>query len=151
MTLITPTHRSVSYPVSPLASLLSLTRDFDRLFETAAQARDTQVAFVPSVELRENVDRVQVILELPGVDRGAVSVTFHDGVLTIGGERKAEAPAEGEVVRSERSYGRFERQVNVAYPVDSSKIVAGYKDGILTVTLPKGPEARPKTIDVAAN
>ena len=104
MTLITPTHRSVSYPVSPLASLLSLTRDFDRLFETAAQARDTQVAFVPSVELRENVDRLQVILEIPGVDRSAVSVTFHDGVLTIGGERKPEAVAEGEVELFDRPH-----------------------------------------------
>lgn len=151
MTLITPASRNVSYPVSPLASLLSLTRDFDRLFESAAQARESQHAFVPVAELRENAERVQVTIELPGVERSAVSVTIHDGVLTISGERKAEAPAEGELLRSERNYGRFERQINLAQPVDTTKVTATSKDGLLIVTLPKSPEARPKTIDITAH
>ena len=151
MTLITPVSRNTSYPVSPLASLLSLTRDFDRLFESAAQARETQSAFVPVAELRENADRLLVTVELPGVDRSSVSVTVHDGVLTISGERKAEAPAEGELLRTERSYGRFERQITLAQPVDTTKVTATCKDGLLTVTLPKTPESRPKTIEIAAH
>ncbi len=151
MTLVTPVTRNTSYPVSPLASLLSLTRDFDRLFETAAQARDTQNAFVPVAELRENADRLLVTIELPGVERGSVSVTVHDGVLSISGERKAEAPAEGELIRTERSYGRFERQITLSQPVDTTKVTATSKDGLLTVTLPKTPESRPKTIEIAAH
>lgn len=151
MTLLTQTPRYSGYPVSPLASLLSLTRDFDRLFETAANAREAQSVFTPVVELRENADRLVATVEVPGIDRAAVSVTFHDGVLTISGERKAEPIAEGETVRSERSYGRFERQLTVAVPVDANKVSAAFKDGLLTVTLPKSPEAKPKSIDVVAH
>ncbi|HAB19246.1 MAG TPA: Hsp20/alpha crystallin family protein [Verrucomicrobiota bacterium] len=149
------TRRSAGYPVSPLASLLNLGRDFDRLFEApfAAVSREgLQTAFAPAIELREDADNVSVSVELPGVDKKDVSVTIHDGVLTISGERKQEREVtEDQQVRSERYYGRFERQVGLTQPVVGDKVKAVYKDGVLTITLPKAAEAKPKSIDITAN
>lgn len=146
------TRRSPSYSVSPLASLLSFSRDFDRLFEGTPGLRRTEDSFAPALELREDGDRVTVSVELPGVDRKDVSVTIHDGVLTIAGERKQEKEVqEGEYVRTERYYGRFERQVGLTQPVVSDQIKAAYKDGVLTITLPKAAEAKPKAIDISGS
>ena len=106
----------------------------------------------PVAELRETKDSVSVSLELPGVNRKDVSITFHDGVLAVAGERRQETEVkEGESFRTERSYGRFERQVELAAPVDAEKISAAFKDGVLTVTLPKRADARPKQIDISTN
>ena len=152
-TLVTA-RRYPASPVSPLASLLTLSRDFDRLFDStwAAAKADSQVAFTPVAELRETKDSVSVSLELPGVNRKDVSITFHDGVLAVAGERRQETEVkEGESFRTERSYGRFERQVELAAPVDAEKISAAFKDGVLTVTLPKRADARPKQIDISTN
>lgn len=146
------TRRSPSYNPSPLASLLGFSRDFDRLFEGNSGLHRADDTFAPALELKEDADHVTVSVELPGVDRKDVSVTLHDGVLTIAGERKQESEAkEGEYVRTERSYGRFERQVGLTQPVVSDQIKAAYKDGVLTVTLPKADEAKPRAIDIAGN
>ena len=149
------TRRNPNYTVSPIASLLNLGRDFDRLFESplgTLSREGVQTAFAPALELREDTDNVTVSVELPGVDKKDVSVTFHDGVLTIAGERKQEREVkEDEFVRTERSYGRFERQIGLSQPVVGDKVKAGYKDGVLTVTLPKAVEAKPKSIDISAN
>ena len=144
-----------SYPVSPIASLFNLSRDFDRLFEAPfapANGEGLNATFRPALEIHEDTDKVTVSLELPGVDKKDVSITFHDGVLTIAGERKQEREVkENEVLRTERSYGRFERQVGLSQPVVADQVRAAYKDGVLTVTLPKAAEAKPKTIDIATN
>ena len=155
MTANVPVRRSQTYPVSPFATLLNLSRDFDRLLETPFTALGSEglpAAFAPALEVREDADNVTVTVELPGVDRKDVSVTFHDGVLTVAGERKQEREVkEGEYLRSERQYGRFERQVGVSLPIDADKIKAACKDGVLTVTLPKSVLAKPKTIDIGVN
>lgn len=155
MTANVPVRRNATYPVSPFATLLNLGRDFDRLLETpfAALGREgLQAAFAPAIEVREDADTVTVALEVPGVERKDVSVTFHDGVLTVAGERKQEHEVkEGEYLRSERYYGRFERQVGVSVPIDADRIKATCKDGVLTVALPKSAAAKPKTIDIGVN
>lgn len=144
--------RTQPYTPAPLASLLNFSRDFDRLFEGSVGLRPVENTFAPALELREDADNVTVSLELPGVDKKDVSVTIHDGVLTISGERRQEKEVkEGEYVRSERYYGRFERQVGLTQPVVSDKVRAAYKDGVLTITLPKAAEAKPKAIDIASN
>lgn len=144
-----------SYPTSPFTSLLNLGRDFDRLLETpwTTVPRDRfQGEFLPAMELHEDNDAFTVSLELPGVDRKDVNITFQDNVLTVSGERRQEREVkEGEVRRSERHYGRFERQVGLGQPVVADKVKAAYKDGVLTITLPKAAEAKAKTIDIAAN
>lgn len=144
-----------NYHISPLATLLNFGRDFDRLFEQplAALGREgPAAAFSPPLELHEDADHITVSLELPGVDRKEVTVTIHDNVLTISGERKQEREVkDNEVLRSERLYGRFERQVGLTQPVVADKVKAAFKDGVLTVTLPKAAEAKPKSIDIATS
>jgi HSP20 family protein len=81
-----------------------------------------------------------------------IDVSLHDGSLSISGERKSEEKVdEGEVYRSERFFGRFQRTVALPAAVDAGKIKAQYQDGVLTVTLPKAEEAKPKQIDVQVN
>ncbi len=144
-----------SYGVSPLASLLNLSRDFDRIFEApfAASSRESlQAGFSPSLEIHEDADNVTVSLELAGVDRKDVNVTIHDGVLTVSGERKQDREVkDGDVFRTERFYGRFERQVGLTQPVVTERVKAAYKDGILTITLPKAADAKPKNIDISGS
>jgi HSP20 family protein len=153
-TLVTA-RRYPAYPASPLASLLNLSRDFDRLLDStwAAGANgENSVSFTPVAELRDGKEAVTVSLELPGVSRKDVSITYHDGVLTVSGERRQESEIrEGETLRTERHYGRFERLVEIATPVDADKVSAAFKDGVLIVTLPKRADARPKQIDISAN
>lgn len=144
-----------NYHISPLATLLNFSRDFDRLFEQplAGLGREGPAAtFSPALEFHEDADNIAVSLELPGVDRKEVTVTIHDNVLTISGERKQEREVkDNEVLRSERLYGRFERQVGLTQPVVADKVKAAFKDGVLTVTLPKAAEAKPKSIDIATS
>lgn len=114
MNLLIPTRRSSAYGSSPLDNL---SRELDRLFESPPNAqgqRECPGTFAPALELREDKENVSVSVELPGVDRNDVEVTLHEGVLTITGERKQPAEVkEGEYFRSERRYGRFQRQVTI--------------------------------------
>lgn len=153
MNLIT-SNRQTTYPVRPVVSLFNLGRELDRIFETGlagVEGRSVSPTFSPVAEVREDKNSVVVSLELPGVDPKGVEVTFHDSVLSIVGERKYTSEGkEEEVLRSERYYGRFERHLTLADGVDGDRISATYKDGVLTVTLPKSPEAKPKTINITA-
>ena len=143
-----------SYPTSPLASLLNLSRDFDRLFEaplSSLNRENLQEFYAPPIEVLENADAISVSVEVPGVDKKDVSVSLHEGILTIRGERKREREVkENEVLRTERYYGQFQRELRLNQPLAEDKVKAAYKDGILTITLPKAVEAKPKTIEIAA-
>jgi HSP20 family protein len=84
--------------------------------------------------------------------REEIEVSLHDGALVISGERKIEKVEEGvEIHRQERYYGKFQRALTLPIPVAADKITAQYKDGVLTVTLPKVEEAKPKQIDISVN
>jgi HSP20 family protein len=77
-----------------------------------------------------------------------IEISLHDGTLTISGERKDETSSGEGNARTERYVGKFRRSVTLPTRVDTTKGIAGYKDGILTVTLPKAEEAKPKQIKV---
>jgi HSP20 family protein len=88
-------------------------------------------------------------VELPGLKREDIAVSLDDGVLVVSGERKTETVDEGtEIHRQERYYGKFSRALTLPSAVAADKVKAAYKDGILTVTLPKAEEAKPKQIAV---
>jgi HSP20 family protein len=104
------------------------------------------------LEVREEPSAYVIHADVPGVRKEDLQLSLHDDVLTLSGERKQEKEVkEGEVFRSERAYGRFQRAVSVPKPVDAAKVTAAYKDGVLTITLPKTDAAKPRTIDISAN
>ena len=126
--------------------LSSLQDELDRLFESPL------TGWAPALDVHEDKDSFIVRTELPGLQREDIEVSLHDGALVISGERRAEKVAEGvEIHRQERYYGKFQRALTLPTPVAADKIKAQYRDGVLTVTLPKVEEAKPKKIDVSVN
>jgi len=126
--------------------LTNLQDELDRFFETPA------LAWAPALDVHEDKDTYRVRVELPGLKREDIEVSIHDGSLVIAGERKSESLGEDtEVHRQERYYGKFSRVLTLPTAVAADKIQAGYKDGVLTVTLPKAEEAKPRQINVSVN
>lgn len=131
----------------------SLAEDFDRLFDFAfpGTALRSQ-GWTPALDLYENADGFTVTVELPGLKKEDVNLSVHENVLTVAGERKHQFEGkEGQTFRSERAYGAFQRSVTLPAQVDATKVAASYKDGVLTVTLPKAEEAKPRQITVNAD
>jgi len=133
--------------------LSNLRQEIDRLFDAPlselARASHFLSGTTPSLDVYEEKDSFVVKAELPGMKKEDIDVSLHDGALSISGERKGEEKQENaEIYRSERFFGRFQRTVALPAAVDAGKITAQYKDGVLTVTLPKVEEAKPKQIDV---
>jgi len=123
-----------------------LQEELDSLFESSLKS------WVPALDAHEDKDSFVVRTELPGLKREDIEVSLHDGALIISGERKVEKVEAGvEVHRQERYYGKFQRTLTLPTPVAADKIKAQYKDGVLTVTLPKVEEAKPKQIDISVN
>lgn len=139
---------------SPFWHLTTLRDEIDRLFESplAELTRGTQQflgGWLPAVDLFDDKENVVVRVELPGMKKEDIEISLHEGVLTIGGERKEEHKTkEAEMYRSERFLGRFQRTITLPSPVKADKVSATYKDGMLTVTLPKTEESKPKQIEV---
>lgn len=133
-------------PISELAAL-EITR-LDRMFSDL-YSEGTR-AWVPPVDIYEG-DNHEVVIkaELPDVKKDDIRVTFENDVLTIAGERKQEASAQRDSFsRVERRFGSFSRSFTLPTTVDASAIAASYKDGVLTVRLPRREEAKPKQITV---
>ena len=135
--------------------LFGLRDELDRLFESSFDdlARGSRLlsAWNPAVDLYEDKDNVIVKAELPGMKKEEIEVSLHNGALSISGERKSEEKVEdAETYRSERFVGRFHRTVTLPSEVKGDQVKAQYKDGILTITLPKVEEAKPKQIQVNA-
>lgn len=128
-----------------------LNRIFGRSFLARETGKEAMVAFdwAPSCDIAENSEEFVVKAELPGVNKDDVKVGIDNGVVRIQGERKQEKEEQDKKFhRVERSYGSFLRTFSLPTNVDENKVVAEYKDGVLTVRLPKAPNAKPKTVDV---
>ena len=136
-------------PVTGLAAL-EINR-LNRMFDAAFDADPwTSTAWVPAVDIVETSAKdVLVKVDLPDVKREDIKVTFENDVLTIEGQRTYVEPAEGERHhRVERRYGAFRRSFTVPAAVDASRVAAAYQDGVLTITLPRREEARPRQIQI---
>jgi len=137
---------------SPFDRLSSLRELLDSAFQLASSSPGTAPGWVPLLDVYEDAEKVTVVLEAAGMKSGDFDLSLHDGALTISGERKAEVESrEGESFRSERSFGAFSRTVTLPAPVKGDEVKATYTDGVLTVTLPKAEEAKPKKISVQLN
>jgi HSP20 family protein len=135
----------------PFADLGQLRRQIDRLFDTAAPARrpaDGSRVWGPAVDMFEDEETLTVRLDLPEVDQASLDVQLADEELRITGERKWVAPAKGKCIHSERPYGQFYRAFRVGIPVQADKVSATYRDGVLSVHLPKAEAIRPRKVSV---
>lgn len=135
--------------------LTDLRDEIDRLFEAplAELTRSSHLlsGWTPALDMHEDKDNLYVRLELPGMKKEDIELSLHDGSLSIAGERKGEEKSkDAEVYRAERFFGRFQRTITLPTAVAVDKVKAQYADGVLTVTLPKAEEAKPKRIDVKA-
>ena len=131
----------------------SLRDDLNSLFELpswSSFARQGQLfrGWSPALDLYQDKDNVVAVVELPGMKKEDIDISLRDGTLTISGERKSQTSNGEKAERTERYIGRFRRSVTLPTRVDADKISASYRDGILTVTLPKAEEAKPKQIEV---
>ena len=124
---------------------------FERFFgdnETDSSSVVT-AQWVPRVDIREEAERFVILADLPGVDPSTIEVDMDKGVLSIKGERKAEAKAEGERwSRNERAHGVFYRRFALPDSANPDGIAASGKHGVLEISIPKRPEASPRRINV---
>lgn len=105
--------------------------------------------WAPAVDIQETEHEYLIKAELPEMKKEDVKVDVLDGVLTIEGERTQEKEEKGKKFhKTERAYGKFVRQFALPTEVDATKVEAAYKDGVLSVHLPKTVAAKPKAIEV---
>jgi HSP20 family protein len=102
------------------------------------------------MDLVQAKDHYEIRLDLPGLKKEDIEVTYQDGVLTVRGERKQEEREEkdGTVVRQERYRGTFERTLRLPEKVDAARISARFEDGVLELDLPLLPEAKPVRLQI---
>jgi len=132
-----------------------LSEQFDRMLSTrfprfeTTEENLTVADWVPPVDIHETDKEFLVKADIPEVKKEDVKITIEDGVLTLQGERKIEKEEKGKRFhRTERLYGSFYRSFALPNEVDEAKAVAEFKDGMLTLHLPKSERAKPKTIEV---
>ena len=129
---------------------VSLRREVDRLFEDAFRGFEGLPGFAgltgrgvtwPSLEVSESETEIRISAELPGLEEKDVEVLLGDGVLTLRGEKKSESE-DKERQFSERYYGRFERRIALPSEVEADQVRASFRNGVLTVMLPKSAKAQ---------
>jgi HSP20 family protein len=132
---------------SPRASAATLHDEMDRLFEAAFPTLGDRLVEVP-VDLYQDKDAYNVRAELPGFRKEELSLDLNDGTLTITGQQNAETKAEGADAKPTGQERRVSRALALPEDVDVEKIRASYENGVLTVTLPKREEVKPKQIAI---
>lgn len=166
------TPETTGQPVPRTHPLLGLRDEVDRLFESFLNApmsrslleldpfRRLGTAFrlsgelAPEVDVKETDDRIEITAELPGLDQQDVELTVREGMLTLSGEKKVERKEEkADYHLSERHYGSFTRSFRLPEAADEEGITAEFTKGVLTIAVPKKPEAvsKAKKIDIATH
>ena len=126
-------------------------RFFDGTFLPAVWLKDESALrnWAPVVDIEEDSENILVKAEIPGMTKEDVKVSVQGNILTITGERKQDTETKNKTFhRVERSYGKFSRMITLPTDVEADKVKANYKDGILSITLPKPEAVKPKHIDV---
>ena len=151
MTMLTPTR--------PRRSLLDLSRDANRMLDSLfsrsealegdAEERASAV-WAPRMDLTETEDAYRLQMDLPGMKKADIHVRMDDHRLLVSGERSEETTREdADYVHSERYFGSFYRSVRLPMTVEDENIKATFKNGVLTIQLPKSEKSKPKRIDVS--
>jgi len=141
-------------PWKPFRELERMRREMDRIWDSLVEekprkTRKAVTEWLPSVDVSETENNLVVEAEVPGIDPKDIDISLTDGRLIIRGEKKqAKEEKEADYHLVERSYGSLARMVELPAQVQSEKIEASYKDGILKITLPKSEEAKKKVIKI---
>ena len=143
---------------NPAKELLNMEREFNRMFNTLSsrfglregEDEDFENAvWMPLTDIIEEDDKYILRMDLPGVDKKDVKISYANGELQISGERKQEKESKNAPYhRIERAYGKYYRSFSLPEKILEDKIEAQFKDGSLTITIPKAEEAKPKEIEV---
>ena len=123
---------------------------FDRFFEDVGwPAMFTEEReWLPPVDISETEDALVLRLEVPGMDKKDINISVSEGILTVTGEKKIETEEKETCHCRERCYGSFSRSICLPFDVDTDKVDATFKDGVLKITLPRSEAAKPKHIEV---
>jgi HSP20 family protein len=136
---------------------LSLHREVNRLFDDVRRSFDSRFAALdpisslrawPNVEISETDKEIKVTAEIPGLEEKDIDVLLNEGVLTLKGEKRSETE-DKEKQFSERFYGRFERRIPLGLEVEEDKIDARFKNGVLSIVLPKSAKAQSQVKRIA--
>ena len=140
----------------PWGVMPRLQDEINRLFGNARENDSSSAiaTWIPPVDIHEYSDRFELYVDIPGVDPTKVELTLDGGVLTLSGERSEQvASKNGEEAlaqRAERGHGQFHRRFVLPETVDSEKVNASGKNGVLTVTIPKQAKAMPRRIQIGS-
>lgn len=130
-------------PARSLSAWDESVRDLFNGFGTA------EPAWIPDADVTESSDAYAVTLDAPGVTAGDLTLSVEDGVLRVQGARRAPQAGEARVYLAERTFGSFDRAFRLPGTVDPEQVKAAFKDGVLTITLPKRAEAKSRRIEIA--
>ena len=136
---------------SSVQPLEDLYKEMDHLVHNlfGDDKRSKAPAFIPHLDLSETEEGYQLNVDLPGIKSDDISVELHDNVLTISGKRETTAREEGKTYhRVERLFGEFSRSIKLPETIDEDRLSADYVNGVLTVSLPKTEEVKPKRIEI---
>ena len=138
----------------PFQEIESLQRQLNRLFHTLSPAimpdgEPVGLSFVPAAEMSETPEAINLKVEIPGLEAKDLEVEVKTDSVSISGERKSETKTEEDgMTRTEFRYGKFHRVIPLPTRVENTTVTAEYKDGILSLVLPKVPEERNKVVKV---
>jgi HSP20 family protein len=139
---------------NPFAEVSTLRDQVNRIFDDASQPRgegspqSSSRLWAPPVDVMENENELTLRLDLPGVDLEAIDVQLTGETLTIRGERRFERRESEAYLHVERPYGTFQRSFNLSVPVQAEGVRADYKEGVLTISLPKQEAVKPRKIQI---
>jgi HSP20 family protein len=135
------------WDIDVFSEMERLRREMNSLFSNYGSSSGSST--YPLMNVYDAKDNILVTAELPGLTKEQVNITFSDGILTVSGKQQPLAKTKGmTVVRNERSEGDFEKTLRVPFKIKREAIKASFSNGILTVTMPKAEEIKPKTIAI---
>ena len=115
----------------------------------AAMTHTGSNTHVPAIDVTEDDSNYLIKADMPGVRSGELAVTVHDGVLAISAEHTESKPTqEGRVIRQERCYGKFARSIRLGKDIDEERVTGDYRDGVLSLVIPKATGLQPHKVDV---
>ncbi len=145
---------------NPVKDLLDVEREFNRIFNSMGNRLEVtrkkdfdeeydNAVWMPLTDISEDNDNFYLKADLPGIKKEDVKLSYIDGTISISGERSQEKETKDKKIhRIERSYGKYFRSFNIPTEIKEDKIKAEFKDGQLTITIPKADEVKPKEIDI---